>query len=90
MTGPRCIRPRIEPQEKGSEVRRAHIECRGENAWEKSRRVIADANHVFKRETRDPGSLTPVQIASTYADDGHPLADGLVESIVTFVQTPHD
>ena len=62
----------------------------GSKPGTKSRRVIADANHVFKRETRDPGSLTPVQIASTYAHDGHPLADGTVESIVTFVQTSHD
>ena len=47
--------------------------------------VIADANHVFKTETHEPASLSGQQIMMAYADEGHDLAGGIVDSIVAFV-----
>jgi len=55
------------------------------DAKTKTRATIANANHVYKKETRAPALLTPQQIGLTYTDDGHALADGLAEAIVTFV-----
>src|SRR5262249_38950645 len=51
----------------------------------KTRVTAADANHVFKSETRAPSTITPQEIAAGYADEDHALADGLVEAIVGFV-----
>ncbi len=62
----------------------------GSKPGAKTRQVIAGANHVFKRETRDPASLAPGQVASTYADEGYPLADGVVDAIAAFVQPGPD
>ena len=47
--------------------------------------TIADANHVYKRETRPPSTISQAEIAAGYADDDHRLADGLVEAIVEFI-----
>ena len=55
------------------------------DATKKTRVVIANANHVFKTETRDPASLSAQQITMSYADGGHDLAGGLVDSIAAFV-----
>jgi hypothetical protein len=49
--------------------------------------AIANANHVYKSEPRDPSSISPAEIVAGYADDGHALADGLVDAIVAFVTT---
>lgn len=50
----------------------------------KTRVTIADANHVYKKETRDPRSLSPQEVVSSYAEAGRPLADGLAEAIAAF------
>ena len=55
------------------------------DARHKTRVTIANANHVYKSETRAPSTLSPAEIGASYADDDHALADGLVEAIVRFV-----
>jgi hypothetical protein len=50
----------------------------------KTRATVADANHVYKSEPRAPATLSPKDIAAGYADEGHALAAGLVDAIVTF------
>ena len=57
----------------------------GSDAEHKTRVTIADANHVYKSETRAPSTISQVEILAGYADDGHALADGLVDAIVGFV-----
>ncbi len=57
----------------------------GSPADRKQRVEIANANHVYKSETRDLPSLTPQQIGLSYNDDGHALADGVVDAISAFV-----
>ena len=57
----------------------------GSDATDKTRVTIADANHVYKSETRAPSTISPAEIAASYADDGHELAAGLVDAIVGFV-----
>ena len=57
----------------------------GSDIKDKTRVTIADANHVYKRETRAPSTISPAEIVAGYADDDHPLADGLVDAIVEFV-----
>ena len=57
----------------------------GSDIRDKTRVTIADANHVYKRETRAPSTISPAEIVAGYADDDHPLADGLVDAIVEFV-----
>jgi alpha-beta hydrolase superfamily lysophospholipase len=57
----------------------------GSTPESKRRIVIANANHVFKGETRDPAALTPAQVATTYTEEGRPLADGVVDAISAFV-----
>jgi uncharacterized protein len=52
---------------------------------DKTRVTIADANHVYKSETRAPSTISQSEILASYADDNHPLADGLVDAIVGFV-----
>ena len=52
---------------------------------DKTRVTIADANHVYKRETRVPSMISQSEIVASYADDDHALADGLVDAIVSFV-----
>src|SRR5262249_46465966 len=52
---------------------------------EKTRVTISEANHVYKRETRDPRTLPPPEIAASYAEADRPLADGLVAALVAFV-----
>ena len=47
--------------------------------------VIPNANHVFKEETRDPATLTPAQVGTSYVEGGRPLAGGVVEAISSFV-----
>jgi hypothetical protein len=47
--------------------------------------TIANANHVYKSETRAPSVISHGEIVAGYADDDHPLADGLVDAIVGFV-----
>ena len=51
----------------------------------KTRVTIANANHVYKSETRAPSTISQGEIVAGYADDDHALADGLVEAIVGFV-----
>lgn len=57
----------------------------GSAAGDKTRVTIADANHVYKSETRAPSTLSQGEIVAGYADDDHPLAGGLVDAIVGFV-----
>lgn len=52
---------------------------------DKTRVTIANANHVYKSESRVPATISQADIVASYADDNHPLADGLVEAIVDFV-----
>jgi hypothetical protein len=47
--------------------------------------MIANANHVYKSETRAPSTISQNEIVAGYADDNHALADGLVDAIVGFV-----
>jgi hypothetical protein len=51
----------------------------------KTRVTIANANHVYKSETRAPSMISQNEIVAGYADDNHALADGLVDAIVGFV-----
>jgi hypothetical protein len=51
----------------------------------KTRVTIANANHVYKTEPRAPSTISPSEIVAGYADDNHPLADGLVDAIVSFI-----
>jgi len=51
----------------------------------KTRVTITSANHVYKTEPRAPSTISPSEIVAGYADDNHPLADGLVDAIVSFV-----
>ena len=55
------------------------------DAGGKTRVTVADANHVYKTETRAPSTISPGEIVAGYADDDHALADGLVNAIVGFV-----
>ena len=59
----------------------------GSDTKDKQRVTIADANHVYKAETRAPGTISQAEIAAGYADEDHALADGIVEAIVDFVTT---
>ena len=59
----------------------------GSDAKDKVRVTIANANHVYKSETRAPSTISQAEIAAGYADENHPLADGLVDAIVGFVTT---
>ena len=54
---------------------------------DKIRATILNANHVYKSETRPPSTISQAEIVAGYADDGHALADGLVDAIVSFVTT---
>ena len=54
-------------------------------AKDKTRVTIANANHVYKSETRAPSMISQSEIVAGYADDDHALADGLVDAIVGFV-----
>jgi uncharacterized protein len=51
----------------------------------KTRVTIANANHVYKSETRAPSTISQSEIVAGYADDDHALADGLVDAIMGFV-----
>ncbi len=57
----------------------------GSGPGDKLRVTVAGANHVYKSETRTPSMISQDEIVAGYADDGHPLADGLVDAIVGFV-----
>lgn len=57
----------------------------GSDVENKTRVTIADANHVYKSETRAPSMISQGEILAGYADDNHELADGLVDAIVGFV-----
>ena len=57
----------------------------GSDPKDKGRVTIPDANHVYKSETRPPSTISQIEIATSYADENHPLADGLVDAIVGFV-----
>jgi hypothetical protein len=59
----------------------------GSDAKDKTRLTIPDANHVYKSEARTPSTMSQSEIVAGYADENHPLADGLVEAIVAFVTT---
>ena len=59
----------------------------GSDSKSKTRVTIANANHVYKSETRAPSTISQGEIMTSYADANHPLADGLVEAIVGFVTT---
>lgn len=61
------------------------FEALGTEPAHKTRVTIADANHVYKVETRPPSTILPAEIMAGYADDDHPLADGFVDAIVRFV-----
>jgi hypothetical protein len=47
--------------------------------------TIANTNHVYKSEMRPPSTMSQAEIVAGYADENHPLADGLVDAIVGFV-----
>ena len=57
----------------------------GSAAKDKLRVTIANANHVYKSETRAPSTISQSEIVAGYADEDHALADGLVGAIVDFV-----
>ena len=57
----------------------------GSDPTDKTRVTIANANHVYKVETRVPSTISQHEIVAGYADKGHALADGLVDAIVGFV-----
>jgi len=57
----------------------------GSDVAKKTRVTIANANHVYKSETRAPSTISQSEIVAGYADDDHALADGLVDAIVGFV-----
>jgi pimeloyl-ACP methyl ester carboxylesterase len=57
----------------------------GSAAKSKTRITIANANHVYKSEPRAPSTISQSEIVTGYADDGHALAEGLVDAIVGFV-----
>ena len=57
----------------------------GSSADDKTRVTIANANHVYKSETREPSTISQGEIVAGYADEDHALADGLVDAIVAFV-----
>ncbi|HEV8402421.1 MAG TPA: hypothetical protein VGQ31_05250, partial [Candidatus Limnocylindrales bacterium] len=59
----------------------------GSDPKDKLRVTVADANHVYKTESRPPSTISQTEIAAGYADENHPLADGLVDAIVDFVTT---
>jgi hypothetical protein len=59
----------------------------GGDVKSKARATIANANHVYKSETRAPSTISQAEIMTSYADANHPLADELVEAIVAFVTT---
>jgi pimeloyl-ACP methyl ester carboxylesterase len=54
-------------------------------AKDKTRVTIANANHVYKSETRAPSTISQTEIVAGYADENHALAEGLVDAIVSFV-----
>jgi alpha-beta hydrolase superfamily lysophospholipase len=62
------------------------LDALGSPPESKRRAVIAEANHVFEREDRDPAQLSDADVAAGYAAEGHPLAGGTVDEIATFVQ----
>jgi alpha-beta hydrolase superfamily lysophospholipase len=57
----------------------------GSDVENKMRVTVANANHVYKLETRAPSTISQGEILAGYADDDHALADGLVDAIVGFV-----
>jgi len=57
----------------------------GSDAANRTRVTIANANHVYKSETRAPSTISQSEILAGYADDDHALADGFVDAIVGFV-----
>ncbi len=57
----------------------------GSDVTNRTRVTIANANHVYKSETRAPSAISQGEILAGYADDDHALADGLVDAIVGFV-----
>lgn len=57
----------------------------GTDAEHKARVSIANANHVYKSEMRSPATISPADMLVGYTDDGHPLADGIVDAIGGFV-----
>jgi len=57
----------------------------GSEPGDKVRATIADANHVYKTEARAPSTISQDEVVASYADVGHPLADGVVDAIVDFV-----
>jgi uncharacterized protein len=57
----------------------------GSDVTDKVRVTIANANHVYKSETRAPSTIGQAEIVAGYADANHALADGLVDAIVDFV-----
>ena len=61
------------------------FEALGSDPKDKARVTIADANHVYKAERRAPSATSQAEMLAGYADDDHPLADGLVDAIVRFV-----
>ncbi len=50
------------------------------------RLVLENANHMFKAETRDVASTPPADLARAYAEEGRPLADGLVDAVSEFIR----
>jgi len=68
----------------GSDADRIY-DALGSDAASKKRVTVADANHVYKAETRAPSTISQGEIVAGYADDDHRLADGLVDVIVGFV-----
>jgi uncharacterized protein len=57
----------------------------GSERKDKTRVTIANANHVYKSETRAPSTISQTEIVAGYADEDHALAEGLVDAILGFV-----
>jgi pimeloyl-ACP methyl ester carboxylesterase len=57
----------------------------GSETKNKTRVTIANANHVYKLETRAPSTISQTEIVAGYADDDHALAGGIADAIVGFV-----
>lgn len=62
------------------------LDALGSAPADKHRVTIPDANHVYKSEPRQPSTVPPAEILAGYADEGHPLAAGLVEAIEAFIR----
>ncbi|HVO29808.1 MAG TPA: alpha/beta hydrolase [bacterium] len=54
-------------------------------AADKKEVQIANANHVYRQETRDPAKSMPQELIAAYTDAKIPLAPGVADAIAAFV-----